>query len=252
MHRPDLKHIAILRSPVAHARIRRVEVAGAMTLPGVIGVFTGAELAADTAEFSHHLPMIPTLRQITWSVLATDKVRFVGEPVAAVVADSRYIAEDALELIEVDYEELPAITDAEAGLAPDASLLYEDWGDNLFMYMPGSHGDTDAAFASADGVLRERFSHHRITGLPMEGHGALGEFDPSTGRLEMYVSTQVPHTLRTVISDISGLSEARIRVVAPRHGWRFREQGPFHARRGARGGAGDAGPPPCRMAAGPG
>ena len=227
MHRPDLKHIAILRSPVAHARIRRVEVAGAMTLPGVIGVFTGAELAADTAEFSHHLPMIPTLRQITWSVLATDKVRFVGEPVVAVVADSRYIAEDALELIEVDYEELPAITDAEAGLAPDASLLYEDWGDNLFMYMPGSHGDTDAAFASADGVLRERFSHHRITGLPMEGHGALGEFDPSTGRLEMYVSTQVPHTLRTVISDISGLSEARIRVVAPDMGGGFGNKAHF-------------------------
>ena len=227
MHRPDLKHIAILRSPVAHARIRRVEVAGAMTLPGVIGVFTGAELAADTAEFSHHLPMIPTLRQITWSVLATDKVRFVGEPVAAVVADSRYIAEDALELIEVDYEELPAITDPEAGLAPDASLLYEDWGDNLFMYMPGSHGDTDAAFASADGVLRERFSHHRITGLPMEGHGALGEFDPSTGRLEMYVSTQVPHTLRTVISDISGLSEARIRVVAPDMGGGFGNKAHF-------------------------
>ena len=212
---------------MAHARIRRVEVAGAMTLPGVIGVFTGAELAADTAEFSHHLPMIPTLRQITWSVLATDKVRFVGEPVAAVVADSRYIAEDALELIEVDYEELPAITDAEAGLAPDASLLYEDWGDNLFMYMPGSHGDTDAAFASADGVLRERFSHHRITGLPMEGHGALGEFDPSTGRLEMYVSTQVPHTLRTVISDISGLSEARIRVVAPDMGGGFGNKAHF-------------------------
>ena len=227
VHRPDLKHIAILRSHVAHARIRRVEVAGAMTLPGVIGVFTGAELAADTAEFSHHLPMIPTLRQITWSVLATDKVRFVGEPVVAVVADSRYIAEDALELIEVDYEELPAITDAEAGLAPDASLLYEDWGDNLFMYMPGSHGDTDAAFASADGVLRERFSHHRITGLPMEGHGALGEFDPSTGRLEMYVSTQVPHTLRTVISDISGLSEARIRVVAPDMGGGFGNKAHF-------------------------
>ena len=227
VYRPDLKHIAILRSHVAHARIRRVEVAGAMTLPGVIGVFTGAELAADTAEFSHHLPMIPTLRQITWSVLATDKVRFVGEPVVAVVADSRYIAEDALELIEVDYEELPAITDAEAGLAPDASLLYEDWGDNLFMYMPGSHGDTDAAFASADGVLRERFSHHRITGLPMEGHGALGEFDPSTGRLEMYVSTQVPHTLRTVISDISGLSEARIRVVAPDMGGGFGNKAHF-------------------------
>ncbi len=227
VHRPDLKHVAILRSPVAHARIRHVEVSGAMTLPGVIGVFTGAELAADTGEFNHHLPMIPTLRQITWSVLATDKVRFVGEPVAAVVAESRYIAEDALELIEVDYEELPAVTDAEAGLAADAPLLYEDWGDNQFLYMPGSHGDTDAAFAAADGVLRERFTHHRITGLPLEGHGALGEFDPSTGRLEMYVSTQVPHTLRTVIAEICGLSEARVRVVAPDMGGGFGNKAHF-------------------------
>ena len=227
VQRPDLKHIAILRSPLAHARIRDVDVSGAMTLAGVIGVFTGAELAAETGEFSHHLPMIPTLRQITWSVLATDKARFVGEPIAAVVADSRYIAEDALELIEVDYEELPAVTDAEAGLAPDAPLLYEDWGDNLFMYMPGSHGDIEAAFATADGVLRERFTHHRISGLPMEGHGALGEFDPSTGRLEMYVSTQVPHTLRTVISEIAGLSEAKIRVVAPDMGGGFGNKAHF-------------------------
>ncbi len=227
VHRPDLKHIAILRSPVAHARIRSIDGSGALTLPGVIGVFTGDELAAETGEFSHHLPMIPTLRQIAWSVLATGKVRFVGEPVAAVVADSRYIAEDALELIEVDYEELPAVSDAEAGLDPEAPLLYEDWGDNLFLYMPASHGDIEAAFAGADGVLAERFTHHRIAGLPMEGHGALGEFDPATGRLDMHVSTQVPHTLRTVISDISGLSEAKIRVVAPDMGGGFGNKAHF-------------------------
>ena len=227
VHRPDLKHIAILRSPVAHGRIRHIDGSGALTLPGVIGVFTGEELAAGTGEFSHHLPMIPTLRQITWGVLATGKVRFVGEPVAAVVADSRYIAEDALELIEVDYEELPAVSDAEAGLSPEAPLLYEDWGDNVFLYMPGSHGDIEAAFAGADGVLQERFTHHRISGLPMEGHGALGEFDPATGRLDMHVSTQVPHTLRTVISDISGLSEANIRVVAPDMGGGFGNKAHF-------------------------
>lgn len=227
VHRPDLKHVAILRSPVAHARIRDIDGSGALTLPGVIGVFTGAELAGEIGEFSHHLPMIPTLRQITWSVLATGKVRFVGEPVAAVVAESRYIAEDALELIEVDYEELPAVTGAEAGLETEAPLLYEDWGDNVFLYMPGSHGDVEAAFAGADGVLRERFTHHRISGLPMEGHGALGEFDPASGRLEMHVSTQVPHTLRTVISDISGLSESKIRVVAPDMGGGFGNKAHF-------------------------
>jgi len=221
VQRPDLKHIAILRSPLAHARIRDVDVSGALTLPGVIGAFTGAELAADTGTFSHHLEAIPTLRQLTWSVLATDKVRFVGEPVAAVVADSRYIAEDALELIEVDYEELPAVNDAEAALQADAPQLYEDWGDNVFLYIPGAHGDTEAAFEAADGVLTERFTHHRIIGLPMEGHGAMGEFDPATGRLEMYVSTQIPHQLRTVVSEITGLSETKIRIVAPDMGGGF-------------------------------
>ena len=221
VQRPDLKHVAILRSPLAHARIRDIDVSGALTLPGVIGAFTGAELAADTGTFNHHLEAIPTLRQLNWSVLATDKVRFVGEAVAAVVADSRYIAEDALELIEVDYEELPAVSDVEAGLEADAPQLYEDWGDNVFLYIPGPHGDTETAFANADGVLRERFTHHRIIGLPLDGHGALGEFDPATGRLVLHASTQIPHFLRTVLSEITGLSEARIRVVAPDMGGGF-------------------------------
>ena len=221
IHRPDLRHIAILRSTQPHARIRSIDTTGAMVLPGVLAVFTGEELAASSGRFHHHLAAIPTLRQIQWSVMAVDKVIFVGEPIAAVVAESRYIAEDALELISVEYEDLPPVVDPEAALAPDSPLVYDDWPDNMFLYMPGSHGDVDGAFASADGVLRQRFVHHRISGLPLEGHGALGEFDPARGRLTLHASTQSPHMLRTTICEVTGLSEAQVRVIAPDMGGGF-------------------------------
>lgn len=227
VRRPGLKHIAVLRSPFAHARIRSVDVSNAVALPGVIGAFSGAEVASFANPFQHHLPMIPTLKQIQWFPLALDKARFVGEPIAAVVADSRYIAEDALELIDVDYEELPAVADAELGMAPDAPRLYDDWDDNVFLFMPGGGGDPDGAFARADGVLQERFVHHRIIGFPMEGQGALGEYDAATGRLVLHASTQGPHNLRTVISDITGLHESKVRIIAPDMGGGFGNKAHF-------------------------
>ena len=218
---PGLLHLAVLRSTQAHARINSIDVTNALALPGVVAAFTGAELAKTTGRFSHHLPMIPTLRQIEWGVLAVDKVLFVGEAIAAVVAESRYLAEDALSLISVDYEDLPPVVDAKAGLAEDAPLLYEDWPDNLFLYMPSSHGDVDGAFAEADAVLRETFTHHRVSALPMEGHGAMGEFEASTGRLTLHASTQSPHMLRTTICEVTGLSEAKVRIIAPDMGGGF-------------------------------
>ncbi|MEX0665113.1 MAG: xanthine dehydrogenase family protein molybdopterin-binding subunit [Acidimicrobiia bacterium] len=227
LRRPDLKHIGILRSPIAHARIRNVDVSNALGLPGVIAAFTGDELAEFARPFSHLLPMIPTLQQIQWHALAIGKVRYVGEPVAAVVADSRYIAEDALELVEVDFEELPPVVDTEAALAVDAPKLYDDWPSNDFLFMPFATGDIEGAFASADGVVRERFTHHRITGLPLEGHGALGEYDPSTERLTLHASTQQPHNLRTVISDVTGIPENKVRVVAPDMGGGFGNKAHF-------------------------
>jgi aerobic carbon-monoxide dehydrogenase large subunit len=227
LRRPDLKHVGILRSPVAHARIRSIDVSNAVALPGVIAAFTGDELAELAQPFSHLLPMIPTLQQIQWHALAIGKVRYVGEPVAAVVADSRYVAEDALEFVEVDYDELPPVVDAEAALADDAPKLYDDWPSNDFLFMPFATGDVEDAFASADGVLRERFTHHRITGLPLEGHGALGEYDPSTGRLTLHASTQQPHNLRTVIAEVTGIPENKVRVVAPDMGGGFGNKAHF-------------------------
>jgi carbon-monoxide dehydrogenase large subunit len=217
---PGARHMAILRSPVAHARISGVDLEPAKAMPGVRAAFTGSELAALSRPFSHLLP-IPTIKPLEWSVLAVDKVRFVGEPVAVVVADSRYEAEDALETVVVDYDELDPVVDPEAALDAGAPLLYEDWGSNEFLFVPFSSGDVEGAFASAEHVLKERFTQHRITGMPLEGHGACGQYDSAAGRLLLYASTQQPHNLRTVLADVTGLSEAKIRVVAPDMGGGF-------------------------------
>ena len=217
---PGTRHMAILRSPVAHARISGVDLEPALAMPGVRAAFAGSELAALSRPFSHLLP-IPTIKPLEWSVLAVDKVRFVGEPVAVVVADSRYQAEDALEAVVVDYEELDPVVDPEAALDADAPLLYDDWGSNEFLFVPFSSGDVDGAFAGAEHVLKERFTQHRITGLPLEGHGACGRYDSAAGRLLLYASSQQPHNLRTVLADVTGLSEAKIRVIAPDMGGGF-------------------------------
>ena len=119
------------------------------------------------------------------------------------------------------------MVDTEAALAADAPKLYDDWPSNDFLFMPFAAGDVEGAFTAADGVLRERFTHHRITGLPLEGHGALGEYDPSTGRLTLYASTQMPHNLRTVISDITGITENKVRVIAPDMGGGFGNKAHF-------------------------
>jgi carbon-monoxide dehydrogenase large subunit len=217
---PNMKHVAILRSPVAHARIRHVSVERARSAAGVIAAFTGEELAAVSHPFSHMLPM-PTIKPHEWFVLATDKVRFVGEPVAAVVAETRYLAEDAMALIDLDLEELPAVATAEAALATDAPLLYDDWADNRYLTAAYATGEVAAAFAGADHVLQQRFTHHRIIGLPLEGHGARGHFDVRSGRLTLHASSQQPHNLRTVVSQITGLAENRVRIVSPDMGGGF-------------------------------
>jgi carbon-monoxide dehydrogenase large subunit len=220
IHVPGAKHAAILRSPLAHAVVQSIDTSAASAAPGVVAVFTGADLARISKPFSHLLPM-PTIKPLEWYVLATGKVRYVGEPIAVVVADSRYLAEDALELIIVDYEELPAVTDAEEALTESSALLYDEWGSNEFLRLEYATGDLDGAMVAADTVLTERVGQHRVIGLPLEGHGAVGSFDHASGCLTLHASSQQPHNLRTVISDITGLSEAAIHVIAPDMGGGF-------------------------------
>ena len=218
---PGMKHIALLRSPYAHAKILNIDVSGALAIQGVVAVFTGEELAKTNKPMHHHLDMIPTLRQIEWTILPIEKVKYVGEPIVCVVADSRYIAEDALENIVVDYEELPAVVDTEAAMGPDSANIYEDWGDNIFLHMPATHGDPSKAFEEADGVIEERITNHRIAGLPLEGMGAWAEYNASTGDLSITASTQSPHFLRTTISEVTGLGDSKIRLFSPDMGGGF-------------------------------
>lgn len=217
---PEMKHAAIVRSRVAHGRIRNIDLAAALEAPGVVAAFDGRMLATVSRPLSHLLP-IPTIKPLEWHVLATEKVRFVGEPVAIVIAESRSSAEDAAELVDVEYDELTAVTDAVAALADGSPLLYEEWDSNDFLSHEHVTGDVDAAFAAADGVLSERITQHRVIGLPLEGHGACAQFDASTGKLLVYASNQQPHNLRTVLSDVTGVSEARITVIAPDMGGGF-------------------------------
>ena len=217
---PGLCHVAILRSTVAHAHIRRVDVTDAAALPGVITVVTAADLvAAGAGTFSHRLER--PVQPLTWGVLAGERVRFVGEPLVAVVAVTRALAEDALELIDVEYEELPAVVGVDAARAPDAPLLYPEWGTNELLHLEEATPGFEARMAAAPHVLRERFENHRVTGLPLEGHGAQATWDPGTGRLTVYASSQQPHQLRTVIAEICGLGENAVRVVSPDMGGGF-------------------------------
>jgi carbon-monoxide dehydrogenase large subunit len=216
-----LHHVALLRSPAAHGVIRSIDTTEASTLPGVLGVYTQSELDAAGAQRMGHLLEMPGMQPLEWTVLASDRVRFAGEPVAAVVATSRAIAEDALELVVLDLEPLPAVVDPARALAPDATLLYPEWGTNELLHLGAASPGLAVAIATAPHVLRERFASHRIMGLPLEGHGAQAEYDATSDRLTMIVSTQQPHQLRTVVAEVCGMTEASVRVVAPDMGGGF-------------------------------
>ncbi|HEY7064585.1 MAG TPA: xanthine dehydrogenase family protein molybdopterin-binding subunit [Chloroflexota bacterium] len=217
---PGTLQVAFVRSPHGHARVRGLDASAALRLPGVAGVLTAAEARARARPFSANVDM-PGLRPLEWYPLAEDVVRYVGEPLAAVAATDRYLAEDAAELIAVAYEPLPAVASVEAALAADAPRLYPAWDDNVYLRRTFANGDVDAALARADLVVRERFEAQRYSGVPLEGRGCLAEFDAGTGRLTVWSSTQWPHALRTVLADLLDLPESRVRVVAPDVGGGF-------------------------------
>ncbi|RBY79567.1 xanthine dehydrogenase family protein molybdopterin-binding subunit [Geodermatophilus sp. TF02-6] len=217
---PGVLHMAVLRSPEAHARIRSVDVGPARALAGVVDAFSAAELGRDQ-------PAIPALfavesfRPAPQYPLAVDTVRYVGDPVAVVVAESRHVAEDALELIEVDYEPLEAVVDASAAIQPGAPVLHDDAPDNVAATMVYESGDVEAAFAGADRVVRERLDVQRYTGIPLETRGVVAHRDPVTGELTVWASTQWPHTMRTILAGMLGVPARAVRVVTPDIGGGF-------------------------------
>ena len=226
---PGLLHAAMVRSLHAHARLHAVHVEAAKALPGVAGVFRFEDLAAwmrpippfgeAPAPLGERigLRMYDTPRY----PLARDTVRYVGEPVAVVVARSRAEAEDACELVEVDYEPLPVVVDTEAAVATDAPRLFEELDSNVVLRFTHRLGDAESAIAAADVVVRERFRVHRYTGTPLEGRGMVVEPHAVEPRLTMWDATQFPHVVQSALVQVLGWPAHRIRVVAPDVGGGF-------------------------------
>jgi carbon-monoxide dehydrogenase large subunit len=217
---PRTLHVAFVRSPFAHARIARIDTATARALPGVAAVVTAADLAG-AVEPIRAAARFPGFHASDWPILAGETVRYHGEPVAAVVAASPYLAADAAELVDVDYEPLPVIVDADAALADDAPLIFPAWGDNLFLHRTAAFGDVDGAFAAADVILRRSYRTQRYTGTPMEPRGCLAQYDAGADTLTLWTATQIPHLMRSGVAECLGFPENRLRVVSPDVGGGF-------------------------------
>jgi carbon-monoxide dehydrogenase large subunit len=217
---PGTLHVAFVRSPHAHARVASVDGSAARALAGVHGVFTQADMGPAGAPLPLVVPH-PDLRAVTQCPLAPGEVRFAGEGVAAVVAESRYLAEDARERVRVAYEPLPAVVDLERAAAVGSPRVHAALPDNVAARVAQSVGDVDAAFAHADRVLRERFVIHRGAGMPMEPRATAAEYEPRTRRLTVWSTTQTPHTLARALAAALGLPQAAVRVIAPDVGGGF-------------------------------
>ncbi len=223
---PGMLHLAILRSPLAHARIVSVDTLAAEAHPRVRAVVTGAMLA------ERGLAWMPTLPGDRQSVLATDKVRFQGQEVAFVVAEDRYAARDALELIEVEYDALPPVVDARRALDPDTPVIRDDLPgktDNLcFEWETGDAAATAAVFERADVTLAQEIVFPRVHPAPLETCGAVADYDRIDERLTLWSTTQAPHAHRTLLARFTGIEEHRIRVIAPDVGGGFGNKVPIY------------------------
>jgi aerobic carbon-monoxide dehydrogenase large subunit len=207
VQRPGALHLAVVRSPHAHARIRAIEATAARARPGVVDVVTFAEVP----ELARPIPLRMSdrgrMHRYLQHPLASTKVRYVGDPVVAIVAENRYVAEDARDDIKVDYEPLPALVDGRTASEPGAPLLFEEETTNVVAAYTIAYGDVDGALRDADLVLRETFDVQRHTAVPMETRGAVAEYDPGRRVLSMWGMTKVPHWNRGVIAEHVGLPE---------------------------------------------
>jgi aerobic carbon-monoxide dehydrogenase large subunit len=223
---PGMLHGAVLRSPIAHARIASIDTSAAEAHPRVKAVITG-QLLDDRG-----LAWMPTLSHDTQAVLATDKVRFQGQEVAFVVAEDRYSARDALELIIVDYEPLPAVVDARRALDPGAPVIRDDLAgqqdNHIFDWEAGDQAVTDAVFARADVVVAQDLLYPRSHPAPLETCGAVADFNAVSGQLTVWTTSQAPHAHRTLYALVVGLPEHKIRIISPDIGGGFGNKAPLY------------------------
>jgi carbon-monoxide dehydrogenase large subunit len=210
---PGALHAVFLRSLYAHASIRSIDTAAARCLPGVVLVRTGAELRDKARPLIAECSSVPGGASVSHRPLAVEKVRMVGDPVAVVVAKDRYIAEDAAELIEIDYETLPAVVDAEAAARGEGPPLYDELGGNVAFRYQYNVGDIDTAFAESAFIVGGKFRQQRYSPVPLEGRGTVAHWSPSDDKLTVWMSTQWPHPVRTLIAEILNIPEEKIHVL---------------------------------------
>jgi carbon-monoxide dehydrogenase large subunit len=216
---PGLHHACIVRSPHGAAKIKSIDIKPALDFPGVAAVFTGRD-----TEKVGPVPCgasLPGLRVPHHHILAIDRVYFVGHPVAVVVATDRYIARDAAEAIEVDWEPLPAVTDPEKAIAAGAPAVHPEWPDNTAFNYHQDGGDIDKAFAEAEVVVKQRITSQRLIPSAMETRGVVAQWLAGDRALTLHTSTQVPHLVRTLVAQMLGLEENRLRVITPEVGGGF-------------------------------
>jgi len=232
---PGMVHTAIVRSPFAHARLKSINKERALTVPGVLAVLTADDLKP------LNLHWMPTLAGDKQAVLADDKVRFQHQEVAMVVAEDRYAAADGAALVEVEYEELPALVDPKKALLEDAPVIRDDvagqdqvgqgkrtHANHIFTWKVGDAEATDRAFDNAEVVVKEEILNPRVHPCPLETCGCVASFDKVKGNLTVYLTSQAPHVVRTVASLLSGIAESKIRVVSPDIGGGFGNKVPVY------------------------
>jgi carbon-monoxide dehydrogenase large subunit len=216
---PGMHHAIVVRSPHAAAKIRGIDSKAAAAAPGVVAIFTGADVASLGA-----VPCaasLPGLRVPHHHLLAQDRVYYVGHPVAVVVATDRYLARDAADLVEVDYDVLPAVADPEKALAPGAPPVHPEWPDNVAFTFHQEGGNVEQAFRDADVIVKQRITSQRLIPTAMETRGVIAEWRAGERAMTMYSSTQIPHLLRTMVAGILGMPENLLRVITPEVGGGF-------------------------------
>ncbi|HET8891839.1 MAG TPA: xanthine dehydrogenase family protein molybdopterin-binding subunit, partial [Candidatus Angelobacter sp.] len=216
---PDTLHAAFLRSIYAHARIKSIDTTAAQKLPGVVAVYTGK----DTQKIGP-VPCaaaLPDLKVPDHRVLASNKVYFVGHPVAVVVAETKSAARDAVDLIEVDYEELPVALDEEKAADAKSPVIHEQFGTNVAYKLTAGEGDIEAALKSADKVVKQKIMHKRLAPIAMEPRGVLARYFPGEQELTLWTSTQIPHLCRTQVAIMLGMPENKLRLITPEVGGGF-------------------------------
>jgi len=216
---PDTLHVCFVRSIYPHARINSIDTSAALAAPGVVAVYTGKDIAGKLGPVPC-ASALPDLKVPDFRALAGDKVLFVGHPIAAVVATDRYAARDAVDLVMVDYEDLPAVVDVEEA-AKGGTVIHENFADNIAYKMTAGEGDIDASLGAADRVVKQRILHSRLAPIAMEPRGVLARYFPGEEELTVWSSTQIPHLLRTQLALMIGIPENKLRVITPEVGGGF-------------------------------